>query len=197
MTPPPRLATRLTLVGSTAVWSELDIGCSLQPEPVSRLAGRGHGVSERLDDAADFCDLAGVAWGEFAGADEQAVLEADSEVAAQHGGFGGEAHLMASRRQHRPFVVGAEQLVRHGVHVNEVVQISAHTAKDAEDHLDEERRLDPALINEPGEVVEMPEVVAFELELGAVRAAKFLDDVLEISECVLEDEIACHLEEFG
>src|SRR5262245_13790415 len=97
MTPPPRLATRVTLSGNRTAWSEVDIACSFEAEPVSRPAGRGHGVSERFDDAADFCDLAGVRWGEFAWADEQAVLEADSKVAAEHGGLGGEAHLTATR----------------------------------------------------------------------------------------------------
>ena len=42
-------------------------------------------------------------------------------------------------------------------------------AEDAEDRLDEEGRLDPALVDDPGKVVEMPEVVAFELEAIEAR----------------------------
>ncbi|AGP51969.1 hypothetical protein M271_01665 [Streptomyces rapamycinicus NRRL 5491] len=81
--------------------------------------------------------------------------------------------------------------------MRKVVQVSAHTAQHAEDHLHEEGRFDPPLVDEPGEVVQVAEVVALELEPGAVCPAQLLHDVLEIGEGVLEDQVARRLEEVG
>jgi hypothetical protein len=99
----------------------------------------------------------------------------------------------AARTDH--FVAVAEQLGGNGMHVHQVVEVCADAAEDSEDHLHEERRLDPPLVDEPGDVVEVPEVVALELELRAVALAELLHDVLDVGEGVLEDEVARHLQE--
>ena len=66
-----------------------------------------------------------------------------------------DADLLRARttRSHR------RKLLRDGVHVHEVVRVRPGAAKDAVDELDEERRLDQALVDKVGEVVEVAEVV--------------------------------------
>ena len=101
----------------------------------------------------------------------QAVLEADAHVAAHHHRLGGERHLEAAGAQHRPLIVVAEQLVGGPLHEHQVFHVGADAAEDAEDELQEDRRLEPAFVDAMGEIVEMPDVVAFVLELGAVPLA--------------------------
>ena len=93
----------------------------------------------------------------------------------------------------KPLVIIAKQLVRNGVHVLQVVQISTYATKHTEHHLNEVRRRHPSLLDKPGQVVEVAKVVALELKLRAVLLAECFHDVLNVGEGVLEDEIACHL----
>ena len=76
----------------------------------------------------------------------------------------------------------------------QVLGIGADAAEDAEDQLDEQRRLDQAAIEHVGEVVEVADVVALELEAGAVALADLLQDVLDVLIGVAEDEVARALE---
>ena len=55
--------------------------------------------------------------------------------------------------------------------------------------LDEERRLEPAAVDEMREVVEVPDIVAFVLEAGAVLLAEHFQDALDVAERVAEDEV--------
>jgi hypothetical protein len=67
--------------------------------------------------------------------------------------------------------------------------IGADAAEDAEDRLHEERRLDQPAVDEMRQVVEVADVVAFELEARAVALAQVAQDVLDVLEGVAEDEV--------
>ena len=58
--------------------------------------------------------------------------------------------------------------------MDEVFGIGADAAQDAEDRLHEERRLHQPAIEEMGQVVEMADVVALELEARAAALAQIL-----------------------
>jgi hypothetical protein len=67
--------------------------------------------------------------------------------------------------------------------------MGADTAQDAEHRLHEQRRLDEAALEEMRQVIEVPDVVAFELEPGVVVSAG-LQHEFDIPERVAENEIA-------
>ena len=77
-------------------------------------------------------------------------------------------HLVAAGAEDRPVVVVAEQAVGGALHVQQVLGVGADAAEDAEDRLHEQRRLDQPALEEVGEVVEVADVVALELEARAV-----------------------------
>ena len=101
---------------------------------------------------------------------------------------------MTAGREHAPVVVVAEELVRDPLHVHEVFLIGADAAEDAEDRLHEQRRLDQPAVEEMGEVVEVPDVVAFELEAGAVGLAELAQYVFDVLERIPEDEVPAVLQ---
>ena len=78
--------------------------------------------------------------------------------------------------------------------MQQVFGVGADAAEDAEDRLHEERRLDQLAIDDVGQVVEVADVVALELEARAAAAAEVLEDVLDVLERVLEDEVAAAFE---
>src|SRR5580658_6541565 len=167
--------------------SESDPIAALQFQDLAGLLRRRDLQAEFLQDAADFCDLLGVRLGQRAASDIQTVLQPDAHVAAHDAGHGGERHLVAPGGQHRPDIGVAEQLVRSLAHEQQVALVGADAAEDAEDGLHEQRRLDDLLIQAIGQVVQMADVVAFELEARAVRFAQPLDDAGDILEGVAED----------
>ena len=111
-----------------------------------------------------FADLIGVRLGQLALAEIEAVLQPDPDIATHLRGHREQAHLVAARAEHRPLVVLAEQLVGDALHVDQVVRVRADAAEDPEDRLDEERRLDQSAFEEVGQVVQVADVVALELE---------------------------------
>jgi hypothetical protein len=77
--------------------------------------------------------------------------------------------------------------------VGDVFGMDTDATQVAEHRLDEERRLDEPAIGKVREVVEMADVIAFELEARAVVMAG-LKDVLDILEAVAEDQVARRLQ---
>ena len=57
----------------------------------------------------------------------------------------------------------------------------ADAAEDAEDRLDEQRRLDQAAVEEVRQVVQMADVVALELEARAVASPQRSQDALDVA----------------
>ena len=100
---------------------------------------------------------------------------------------------MAPGAEHRQVVVVAEQPVRDALHVQEVLHLRADAAEDPEDALHEQRRLHHAAVEEVRQRVQVPDVVALELESRALRR-ELVDDRLDVEERVLEDEVARHLQ---
>ena len=72
--------------------------------------------------------------------------------------------------------------------MGDVLGMRTDAAENAEDALHEERRLHDAAVDEMGERVEMADVVALDLEAGAVLGAGG-GDVLDVLEGVLEDGV--------
>ena len=124
---------------------------------------------EPLDDAAYAADLLSVAAGELALADPQAVFQADAHMGAHGGGHRRDRHLHAPGPQIRTSGNRAEEPVRRAPHVHHVFRMRTDAAEDAEHGLHQERQLDQPTFGEMSEVVQVTNVVAFELESGAVR----------------------------
>src|SRR5262245_4587942 len=167
--------------------SELHPIGALEAEHLARLLRAGGFVAELGDDAADLGHLLGIAGRELAGTDIEAVLQTDSDVAAQHGGDGAEVHLVAAAGEHRPQIVVAEQTVGGALHEQKVVDIGPDATENAEDELKEDRRLEQATVDAMGEVVEVASVVAFVLELHPVALAQRAIDLLDVAERVGKD----------
>ncbi len=87
-------------------------------------------------------------------------------------------------------VVVAEQAVRDGHHVGKIARIRADAAEDAEHSLDQERRLDQLAVREVRERVQVPDVVALELEARAERLADLAHDALDVDVVVVHDPAA-------
>ena len=132
----------------------------------------------------------GVRLGELAGADPERVLQPDAHIAAHRGRHRGDLHLVAPRAEHGPVIIlAAEQPVGGAAHVDHVFRMRADAAEDAEHRLHEHRRLHHAALEEVLQRVEMPDVVALDLEARAVLGAG-REDVFDVLERVLEDAVA-------
>src|SRR4029078_1532319 len=81
-------------------------------------------------------------------------------------------------------------------HMRNVFRMGADAAENTEHRLHEERRLHQPAVEEMFQAVEMSDVVAFELEACAVRAAGG-EDIFDILEGIAEDEIAGILQMFA
>src|SRR5829696_3528344 len=77
--------------------------------------------------------------------------------------------------------------------MQQILGVGADAAQYAEDGLDEDRWLHEAAIEEVRQVIEVPYVVALELEAGTVRAHR-LQQALDVGEGITEDMSARHLE---
>jgi predicted RNA-binding protein len=91
--------------------------------------------------------------------------------------------------------IWSEQPIGGAPLVHQVLWVSADRAAQAKDGLNEQRRFHEATLEEPGQSVKMADVVALELEAGAVRLADVLEDVFDVGEGVLEDQFPGAFEE--
>ena len=80
-----------------------------------------------------------------------------------------------------------------GDNFNRTVTVRARNAKDAEDELRKKRRCDEPAVQQVGERVEMADVVALELEPGAVLS-EAREDLLDVGKRVAKDEAAAGFE---
>src|ERR1700730_12350841 len=151
-----------------AMGSELHAVRAFEAQNLARLLGRRDLIAELLDQTAHLANLLGIALRELAAADVEAILQAHAHVAAHHHGLGGERDLDAAGPQHRPVIIVPEQLVGGALHAQESVDVAADAAENAEYELEEDRRLEYAAINAVREIIKVPGVVAFVLELGAL-----------------------------
>src|ERR1700737_5551564 len=101
---------------------------------------------------------------------------------------------MAAGGEDRPGIGIAEQLVGNPLHVDEVFRIGTDTAENAKDRLHEERRLDQTAVEEMREIIQMADIITFELEPGAAALPQLFQDPFNVGESITENEIARHLE---
>src|SRR6266404_5154650 len=174
-------ASRLPMILSIMA-SEGDPIAALELQDVARLRRAGDLKREIFQDGADAADLIGIGLGELALADIDRVLEPDADIAAHHRRHRDEGKLMAPGGEDRPGILLAEQLVGDPLHMREVLRVGTDAAKNAEDGLHEERRLHQLAVEEMRECVEMADIIALKLELGAAALAQLLEDVLDILE---------------
>jgi hypothetical protein len=90
------------------------------------------------------------------------------------------------RRRARSTGTGRRTGIGGALHVLDVFRMRANAAEDSEHALDEERRLDDAALEEVMRRIQVADVVALDLEAGAVARARG-QDVLDILERVAED----------
>ena len=190
------LLTLLAILGglssprSTETPSSLDCGavCAFEAEEGAGLVGGGDVVALELEDAGDFLDLFGVGAGFLSARDVERVFETDADVATHHRGGAGDAHLLGASADGRPLVVATEEFVGGLFHKDEVVELGSDAAEDAHDELQEDGRLEVALIEAEFQVVEVADVVAFVLKFYVVWvAAELLGDHANVGEGVAED----------
>ena len=152
------------------------------------MVGGGDVVALELEDAGDFLDLFGVGAGFLSARDVERVFEADADVAAHQRGGAGDAHLLGASADGRPLVVVAEEFVGGLFHEDEVIEFGSDAAEDAHDELQEDGRLEVALVKAEFQVVEVADVVAFVFKFYVVRgAAELLGDHANVGEGVAED----------
>lgn len=106
---------------------------------------------------------------------------------SHQGSLGDQGHLVAASTQHRPLVVPAKQLIGDAFHVHEVFWVGANTAEHAQDKLQKDRPLDQASVHEVLEVIEVPDVVALELEPGAMGVAQAFEHFFDVTKGVAEN----------
>ena len=97
---------------------------------------------------------------------------------------------MPSRSEHGKLVIVApQQAIGGAAHQEQIFRIGVDAAHDAEAALEEQRRLQQPLVDEVGEVADVPDVVALELEARAVRLAEPLDDAADVGERIAENDV--------
>src|SRR5208337_1510802 len=153
------------------------------------LLGRCDLQAQFLDDAARLRDLLGVRGRKASRADPQRVLETDTDVASESRRLRCDEELVASGSQHRPVIGVAKQAVGGAAHMHDVFRMGSDAAKNAEHALNEEGRLDELAVHEMRERIQMPDVVALNLETGSVLGACG-QDALDVRERILEDALA-------
>ena len=93
---------------------------------------------------------------------------------------------MASGREHRPFDVRPEQPLRGSRHQEQVVDFGSDPAENSEDELKEERPLVEFLVDHVSQIVDVAEVVAFELEPHPMPLSEPVHDGLDVLEGIVE-----------
>ena len=152
-------------------------------------SGRGDLQRQFLQNVANFRNLRGIALRQFAAFQIQAVFQPDANAAAHQGAHCDHAGLVLARTQNGQIIVIAKQPVRRLLHVHQVFRIRTNAAQNAKDALDQERRLDDAFAHEIVERIEMPDVIAFELETRSEVASQFCGNLLDLLEGVAGDDI--------
>src|SRR5689334_25290548 len=95
----------------SAIASERHLVAALELQHGAGLIRRRDVERQLLDDLADAADLLGIALRQPPGAEIDAVLEPDPDIATHRRPDGGEVDLVAPGRQDRPVIVSPEQAV--------------------------------------------------------------------------------------
>ncbi|MNV70239.1 hypothetical protein D3C71_1631910 [compost metagenome] len=101
---------------------------------------------------------------------------------------------MSSCREHRPLVLIPEEAVGGSLHVHQILRVCRDATEDTERELDEQGAANQSALEKVGQVVEVPDVVAFEFELCAMRRSHIFQQPLDVCEGVAEDPMATGFE---
>jgi hypothetical protein len=97
--------------------------------------------------------------------EEQAVLESHADMPSHERAHCHDGGLVPSDPQHREFIiVASEQAVGGAAHEKEILRLDAEAAHDAQCALQKERPGHEPFVEEMRKAVEVPDIVAFELE---------------------------------
>ena len=130
----------------------------------------------------------GVALGQLAFAQPQAVFQAHAHIAAHARRNSGNAHLVATRAQHGPLVVAAKQAVGGTAHVHHIFGVHTYAAQNAKHRLHKKWRLHQATLCKMRQVVKVPNVVTLKLKPRAV-ALQLLQLVLNVLKRVSKNQV--------
>ena len=170
--------------------SKRDVVLTLQRQHLTHF-GWGRNIERQFaQDAANLLDLGRVGLSEFTFREIEIVFEANSDVSTHDRTRRDEVRLMASCCENGPVVVITEELVRNAPHVDEVFDIAADAAKDAEDRLHEQWRLNQSAFEKMSQRVKVADVVALKFKLRSATFAESLQDRFDVSKCVLKNPIA-------
>src|SRR5262245_22394352 len=90
---------------------------------------------------------------------------------------------MAPDAEHRELIVAAaEQTIRRGAHQEQALRLRSQAAEMAQSALNEQRTFDQALLDAMRKIVQLADVVAFELKTNAVLIAKLGQDGPDVAE---------------
>src|SRR5213078_812990 len=101
------------------------------------------------------------------------------DIAAHDGTHRDQRQLVAARGEDRPGIGVAKQLVGDPLHMDDILRVCADAAEYPENGLHEKRRFDEPPLEEMREVVEMPDIVALELEPRTAALSQILQDPLD------------------
>ena len=97
---------------------------------------------------------------------------------------------MAPGAKHRELVVAsAKQAVGRAAHDEQAFRLRPEFAEDANSALNEKRTLDEALLDAMREIVQLPDVVTFELEANAMLVAELAENGSYVAESAAEHPV--------
>src|SRR6185312_14159694 len=152
----------------TTKWSKRHLVAALERQDLTRFIGRRYFQPQAFENLADLGHLLGIGFRQFSGADPKRILHADPYVAPDGGGDRRDTHLILTGTEHRPMIVVAEQTVGCPLHHHDVFRMRADAAENSEYRLNEQRWFHQTAIEEMPQRVEMSDVIALDLEPGAV-----------------------------
>src|SRR5262249_37749026 len=144
---------------------------AFQRQDFARLRRRCDSEPEALKDRADDSDLFRIGAGKAFWPGPARIFEPDPDIAAHPGRLGGHAQPGRTSAQHGRFVLITKQAVRRTLHMGDILGMCADSAQYSEYGLNEEWRFHEAAVEAVFQIVEMADVIAFELEARAVRGA--------------------------
>src|SRR6476620_4661143 len=176
-----------------AKWSKRHLVAALERQDLTRFIGRRYFKPEALENLADLGHLLGVGFSQFPRADPERILHADPYIATDGGRDRCDTHLILAGAEYRPMIVVAEKAIGRALHNHDIFRMRSDAAQNSEHRLNEQRRFHQAAVEKMAQRVQMPNVIALDLEPGAVSGAGG-QNVLDVREGVLEHAAARPLE---
>ena len=97
---------------------------------------------------------------------------------------------MSPSRHDRPTVLCPEELIGDSLGMQQVLRVRTRPAKNPENRLHKQRRLDQTTVEKVGQRVEVGGVVALKFEAGTMPSPKLLENTLNVLKGVLEYQVS-------